>query len=331
MPVGASDYDDNAGTRGVSIESMALSTRNDGTFVSRVLDAGDDRVTGLTVAATGDAPTGSSLAYTARTAATQAGLDAADWVSLGAVPAKRYVQYRATMVSGDPTVTPSVAKVEAAFTVDDQAPVVTVDPAEVNGAAAKVQFRSDDPSAKLQCSLDGAAFAACTSPASFSGLANGEHAVAVRATDAVGNAAVATVKFTVDVKAPVQGGSDPAPSGNGPAAPAADVTAPKVLVRGTSLKVSRHGGAGLRIRCPRSEESCTVSVKVKLSGKTVARRTLTLSSGSTQTFRLKLSRSARTKLAAQSRLAATAVIAATDAAGNRITQSRAITLRAPSH
>ena len=42
--------------------------------------------------------------------------------------------------------------------------------------------------AKLQCSLDGGAFADCTSPRTFTGLANGSHTVAFRAVDAAGNA-----------------------------------------------------------------------------------------------------------------------------------------------
>jgi hypothetical protein len=63
--------------------------------------------------------------------------------------------------------------------------------------------------AKLQCKLDGGAFADCTSPKTFSGLGVGSHTVSFRAEDAVGNqdASPATRTFTVtsappDTKAP---------------------------------------------------------------------------------------------------------------------------------
>ena len=42
--------------------------------------------------------------------------------------------------------------------------------------------------ARLQCSRDGGTFADCTSPHTFTGLANGSHTVAFRAVDAAGNA-----------------------------------------------------------------------------------------------------------------------------------------------
>ena len=146
MPVGASDFDNNAGMRGVSVEWMALSTRNDGTFVSRPLDASDDRVTGLAVTPTADGPP-ARRRLRGPHRRHPAGLDAATGRrSAPARAAKRYVQYRATSLDrsdGD-----AVAMVEASFTVDDQVPVVTIDPVEVTGATAKVRFSSDDPSAR---------------------------------------------------------------------------------------------------------------------------------------------------------------------------------------
>jgi hypothetical protein len=51
-----------------------------------------------------------------------------------------------------------------------------------------LQFAASEAGASFECSLDGAAYAACTTPKSYSGLTPGAHSFAVRAIDAVGNA-----------------------------------------------------------------------------------------------------------------------------------------------
>jgi hypothetical protein len=53
--------------------------------------------------------------------------------------------------------------------------------------SATFAFRADESGATFSCSLDGAAFRFCQSPATFTGLARGGHTFAFRATDAEGN------------------------------------------------------------------------------------------------------------------------------------------------
>ncbi|HZB32903.1 MAG TPA: DNRLRE domain-containing protein, partial [Streptosporangiaceae bacterium] len=52
---------------------------------------------------------------------------------------------------------------------------------------ATVSFTADDPQATFECSLNGADFGECTSPAEYINLADGENVVRVRATDPLGN------------------------------------------------------------------------------------------------------------------------------------------------
>ena len=68
---------------------------------------------------------------------------------------------------------------------------------------ATFEFASE-PGVTFECSVDNAAYATCTSPASYTGLAAGDHAFAVRSTDAAGNVdpTPATSTWTIDL-APV--------------------------------------------------------------------------------------------------------------------------------
>lgn len=86
-----------------------------------------------------------------------------------------------------------------------------------NSSGASFAFSGSDSGsgvASFACSLDGAAFTTCTSPASFGSLAEGQHSLAVRALDRAGNtdASPATFTWLVDLTAPetVLNGKPPA-------------------------------------------------------------------------------------------------------------------------
>ena len=71
----------------------------------------------------------------------------------------------------------------------------------ISSDSASFGFSSSESSSTFECRLDASSWAACSSPKSYSGLANGGHAFDVRAKDAAGNidASPASWSFTVDV------------------------------------------------------------------------------------------------------------------------------------
>jgi hypothetical protein len=93
------------------------------------------------------------------------------------------------------------------WTVDTTPPDTTIvagPPALTSSSSATFSFSSNEGGVSYGCSLDGSAFAACSTPNTFGGLANGAHTLAVRATDGAGNvdATAASYAWTVDVVAP---------------------------------------------------------------------------------------------------------------------------------
>ena len=63
---------------------------------------------------------------------------------------------------------------------------ITSGPPNPGSGDATFEFTATDASATFACSLDGAAFSACSSPWSYSGLTDGDHVFRVRATNSIG-------------------------------------------------------------------------------------------------------------------------------------------------
>jgi hypothetical protein len=74
---------------------------------------------------------------------------------------------------------------------------------------ALFSFTADEPGSTFECSLDGVAFASCSSPATYAGLVDGGHTFSVRGIDASGNIdpSPASSSWTVDATAPSMPGS----------------------------------------------------------------------------------------------------------------------------
>ena len=89
------------------------------------------------------------------------------------------------------------------WSIDSGAPDTTITSSPSNpsnDSAPSFAFTSTKPNSTFQCRLDGAAAVACTSPTSYSGLADGSHTFTVAATDAAGNTdpSPATYTWTID-------------------------------------------------------------------------------------------------------------------------------------
>jgi thermitase len=91
--------------------------------------------------------------------------------------------------------------------VDTTSPETTIDSGPtvtVNSDSATFAFSSSEAGSSFECSLDAGAYSACTSPMSYTGLADGFHTFSVRATDATSNADSTpdSRTWTVDTTAP---------------------------------------------------------------------------------------------------------------------------------
>ncbi len=107
-------------------------------------------------------------------------------------------QVRATDPAGNTDPTPA----SFTWTIDTaraRARRSTRQPARSLGAARRASFtlpRPARPARRFECQLDGGGYSACTSPKSYSGLADGTHTFQVRATDTAGNTDPTPATFT---------------------------------------------------------------------------------------------------------------------------------------
>jgi subtilisin family serine protease len=162
----------------------------------------------------------------------------------------------------------NIASATRTWTVDTTPPTlaITEGPTGTTEAtAATFKFTTSDPTGPVttECSLDGAAFAACTSPKAYSSLASVAHEFKVRAKDALGNAGSSTRSWTV-LTTTVIGGETP--PGGGGTLPAETFTKMEELVR--------QANPAAPTEPPPTVPACTVP---KLAGKTPAQAKAALS------------------------------------------------------
>jgi hypothetical protein len=110
--------------------------------------------------------------------------------------------------NGDPT------PATRSFTIDTTAPETTIDSGPsgtTTSPDATFSFSAAEPGSAFQCRLDMGAWAACTSPAAYTGLPAGAHVFEVRATDPAGNTDTTPASRTFTVQPPAAPAVDASP------------------------------------------------------------------------------------------------------------------------
>ena len=145
------------------------------------------------------------------------------------------------------------------YTEDSTAPNTTITsapPSSTGSTDATFAFTSTEPGTQ-QCSLDGGAFQACSSPKSYSGLAVGAHTFAVRSDDAAGNTDPTPASHTWTITPQVLGESAQSPT----------------FQLKKKLKHVKRKVLVVTVNCP--EGTCSVEqaqAKLKLQGESVSAR-----------------------------------------------------------
>lgn len=307
------------GDPNIKVDWVSLSAPSSGTFTSRVLSADSAHTVWGNLTSTG---AGTSFeTRTGNTPTPDGSWSAFQAVGAGGAiqsPSGQYVQYRATLSGANA----SLDSASLAYTVDSTAPTAAINSAVVSGSTATVAFSSPDSDIKgFECSLDGGAFAACASPKVFTGLGAGAHTVVVRPIDKAGNVGP-TVSRTFSIASSQSGGGS---GGGSSQSSSVDKTAPKVTLVAKSPKASKKGTVSFTVGCPATEATCQVTLKLKNGAKTVASKTVTIKGGKSKTVTLQLNKATRQQLKHRS-LKLSSVLTATDAAGNKKTTSKKVTL-----
>jgi large repetitive protein len=130
------------------------------------------------------------------------------------------------------------------WTIDTAAPpapsIGSHPPAQSASGSASFGFTDSEAEVGFQCRVDAGPFADCTSPTSYSGLADGSHAFEVKARDAAGNESpVTSFVWTIDTIAP------PVPEINADSAP------PNVTASTTATFAFSDADSTATFRCSR--------------------------------------------------------------------------------
>lgn len=107
---------------------------------------------------------------------------------------------------------------ESVAYADTQPPETTIESGPsgtVEGATQTFAFSSSEPGSSFECAVDGAPFAACSTPAVIGPLDSGQHSFRVRASDAFGNTDPTPAERSFSVAAGDSGGGDGDGDGDG--------------------------------------------------------------------------------------------------------------------
>ncbi len=166
--------------------------------------------------------------------------------------------------------------VKRTFTIDTVAPETTITsapPVSTTATSASFSFSSSKPGSTFQCKLDGAAWSACTSPHSYTGLSVGAHNFAVRATDAYGNVDLtpATADWTITAPTTTPPTTTPttSPTPTPTPTPSTPTSVPKTATTITVTlgakarqRLTRRGQVKVQARCG---QACSLLLSGKLA------------------------------------------------------------------